>query len=733
MYHRKQITISVALPIMISKAFNTLPLFWHQLLVYCLIALLPVMLLLPWLYHQSHQQLIQSKSEQLLLIAQEKFYQMQIHLQAQKEFVQQLANTPAIVEILLQSDIELFDQQTLRQTSNSFLQQHQHLNLFIINTNGKLLFAAQPHMALGENLASEEWKTSVLGDLYSQIIPKPMVFGYRWDNVEGKLTALVSAPIYYNNAIIGYLIIQLNKTWLNQFIVQRQGLGETGEINLGYQRPDGSAAPLFPTRFSEHNSAQRKALAGELIPLEKAIDGQVGWGESFDYRGEPIIAAWLYEPETNLGVVVKQDKKELFSALNTQKTTFIISFILLMLTVIGLTHRETRKQAKIIQQLADQAQRLGSTQGNNFNQTPEHMAPELKKLSEALSCADSQIKAQLSLLASQSQLLEHQAESLKNANIDLEAKIARKTAELNEYIKIVEDYVIISRTDLDGKITYASHAFCHVSGYNLSELIGLNHSIIKHPSSPDELFAELWQTIRAGNNWHGEIHNKRKDGSSFWLNTNISPTYDVDTGNMTGFLAIREDITDRKMAEHLSITDEMTQLYNRRHFNDKFDELRMLVASNKLLITLIMIDVDHFKNYNDSLGHHQGDTALVAVAGAIKSASRHATDYTFRLGGEEMGVLAIIQHTEEGLRLANRIQQEVNLLALPHPKSSVSQYVTISIGICFFDGKNAQIDSDYDLEKLYQLADKALYQAKNTGRNRIVCCKELDFIDTKAQ
>lgn len=139
---------------------------------------------------------------------------------------------------------------------------------------------------------------------------------------------------------------------------------------------------------------------------------------------------------------------------------------------------------------------------------------------------------------------------------------------------------------------------------------------------------------------------------------------------------------------------------------------------------LIMIDVDHFKNYNDLLGHHQGDRALIAVAQAIKLASRRATDYAFRIGGEEMAVLAIIKHPDDGLLLAEQIQQQINELAMPHPKNSAAEHVTVSIGLCFFDGRDCERAAERNLDGLYQLADKALYQAKEAGRNRIVCCLE---------
>ncbi len=138
-------------------------------------------------------------------------------------------------------------------------------------------------------------------------------------------------------------------------------------------------------------------------------------------------------------------------------------------------------------------------------------------------------------------------------------KIERLNSELDALIDTFDTYVIASRTDLKGMITYASKAYEKISGYTKEELIGKAHSIIRHPNTPKEIFKNLWNTIKNGKLWTGEIENLRKDGTSYWVEANIAPYYDAK-GNHIGYSAIRIDITAKKRAEHLN--EEVTNLLN---------------------------------------------------------------------------------------------------------------------------------------------------------------------------
>lgn len=116
---------------------------------------------------------------------------------------------------------------------------------------------------------------------------------------------------------------------------------------------------------------------------------------------------------------------------------------------------------------------------------------------------------------------------------------------LNKSIDIVDNYVIMSRTNKKGIITSISSAFCKISGYESFELIGKSHNVINHPDMPKELFEDLWKTIESGNMWQGNIKNLKKNGDFYWVKTTIHPTFD-NNGNIISYDAIREDITSQK-------------------------------------------------------------------------------------------------------------------------------------------------------------------------------------------
>ncbi len=123
---------------------------------------------------------------------------------------------------------------------------------------------------------------------------------------------------------------------------------------------------------------------------------------------------------------------------------------------------------------------------------------------------------------------------------------------LNILHSLLTKYVIFSKTDLNGNITEASDAFCAISRYSRDELIGKPHNIIRHPDMPSSIFKNVWDTIQAGDVWEGEVKNLKKDGGQYWVNSHISPEYD-ENNNITGYLAIRYDISAKKDFEQQNI------------------------------------------------------------------------------------------------------------------------------------------------------------------------------------
>lgn len=141
---------------------------------------------------------------------------------------------------------------------------------------------------------------------------------------------------------------------------------------------------------------------------------------------------------------------------------------------------------------------------------------------------------------------------------------------LNQHKRAIDVSAIVSKTDVNGNITYVNDMFCAISGYSHAELLGENHNIVNHPGMPKEVFAELWRTIRSGKVWQGVILNRRKDSSNYYVSSTISPIRD-SSGDITEYIAIRHDISDlyeKDRIIQIQTTDTETGLPNRVQFND---------------------------------------------------------------------------------------------------------------------------------------------------------------------
>lgn len=167
--------------------------------------------------------------------------------------------------------------------------------------------------------------------------------------------------------------------------------------------------------------------------------------------------------------------------------------------------------------------------------------------------------------------------------------------------------------------------------------------------------------------------------------------------------------------EALSRTDALTGLANRRSF-DQVKQAEFLRARRNIQpLTLLLCDIDHFKRYNDTYGHGEGDICLRAVADVLMTVVQRTGDMVARIGGEEFAVMLPGSDTEAGLAVAERLRAALAALAIPHASSDVSPFVTLSLGLATLD-----VDGDTDFEALFRRADKALYRAKHEGRDRVL-------------
>jgi diguanylate cyclase (GGDEF)-like protein len=168
-----------------------------------------------------------------------------------------------------------------------------------------------------------------------------------------------------------------------------------------------------------------------------------------------------------------------------------------------------------------------------------------------------------------------------------------------------------------------------------------------------------------------------------------------------------------KKLESASYTDSLTNLYNRRYFNHIYERELKRAKRDKTYITFMMLDIDYFKQYNDTYGHVEGDFALKTVAKVLKDTLKRPSDYVFRLGGEEFGILLSQTNESDSANLARKLLSAVKSRELKHEKSKVSDYVTVSVGVVCCIADDALAD-----EVLISRADEMLYKAKEGGRDR---------------
>ncbi|MFT7004325.1 MAG: diguanylate cyclase (GGDEF)-like protein/PAS domain S-box-containing protein [Sulfurimonas sp.] len=284
--------------------------------------------------------------------------------------------------------------------------------------------------------------------------------------------------------------------------------------------------------------------------------------------------------------------------------------------------------------------------------------------------------------------------------------IENSNKKIKKYFEVIDKNFLTSSSDLEGKITHVSEALCKTTGYTKDELIGRNHNIFKHPDMDISVYKDLWETILKGDTWIGELKNLNKDGSYYWADYQITPILKKD-GSIKGFDAMRHDITDRKRLRELSITDSLTQISNRLYLDDCYArELKRAKRYNNVFSVMI-IDIDFFKQVNDEYGHKRGDSVLIQLAQVLKDNIR-SLDILGRWGGEEFLIICPETNMKNAQILAEKIRTQIELHDF-----KIMKHVTCSIGV-------TQYKHDDEAEDTFKRSDEALYEAKNSGRNKVV-------------
>lgn len=303
-------------------------------------------------------------------------------------------------------------------------------------------------------------------------------------------------------------------------------------------------------------------------------------------------------------------------------------------------------------------------------------------------------------------------ENLLDINDELEKRVEDRTSDIIKLSSVVEqtdDIVVIS--DPHGIIEYVNPAFEKITGYLPDEILGKKTGFIKSGRHDDSFYKKLWKTIKEGNSFREVFINRKKNGDLFYEEKTITPLKDKK-GEIQNYVSTGKDISDRMEIQdrlhHMATHDALTDLPNRLMVNDRLEHAIQKVERSDVKIAVIFIDLDRFKQVNDSLGHAAGDSLLQVIAVKLKSHIRKG-DTLARFGGDEFVVL--IEDFNQIEDVTAVLYKMLKAVVEPVLISGYEIISSASIGVTIFPDDTDNVDA------LLKNADVAMYRAKDKGGN----------------
>lgn len=286
---------------------------------------------------------------------------------------------------------------------------------------------------------------------------------------------------------------------------------------------------------------------------------------------------------------------------------------------------------------------------------------------------------------------------------------AEELLKLSQAVEQSPSSIII--TNLNGDIEYVNRSFTKITGYTKDEAIGKNPRFLQSGKTGAQAYDDMWHTLKLGKTWHGEFINKNKNGIEYIEGVKAAPIFKAD-GTISHFMAIKEDITDKKRSEErinfLANFDSLTGLPNRFQLDERLNYALRMAKRNSEKFSVMFLDLDHFKEVNDTLGHDAGDALLIGLSKRFSSVLREV-DTVSRIGGDEFVFLLPNTDAPGASHIAEKL---LKIIETPCDYNGNDMLVTGSIGIAIYP------DDGLDQQTLFKNADTAMYLAKESGRNR---------------
>ncbi|MFA6137467.1 MAG: diguanylate cyclase [Sulfurimonas sp.] len=534
-----------------------------------------------------------------------------------------------------------------------------------------------------------------------------------------------------------------------------EGFGKTGEYTLAKLDKD-KIHFLLRHRHNEVDRMKSVSMNSDLAePMRRALNGKSGTLVGLDYRGELVLAAHEPLKSINWGIVAKIDLTEIQAPYIQEGVYGLICGVILIvigsIIVIYFIHplaRDIERNRKYNRMLFTESPIglvLTDTNGQTVDANPSFLKLLGYTMDELLNLSYWDITPQKYETLEEEQtikLLEdgfygpYEKEYIHKdghlINVKLSGRMIEKDGEVliwssiediteqkHNEIALKEASLVFEHThegiiitDADIKIVRVNGKFTQLTGYTFEEVVGKNPSFLHSGSHDEDFYKDMWNTINSKGIWYGELNNRRKNGAYFATLQSITAVKNKD-GSVNGYVSVFSDISERKNQEmrmaHLATHDSLTSLPNRILFHDNLNQAIHSAKRNNYKIGVLFLDLNRFKEVNDTMGHEAGDCLLQEVAKRLGECVREE-DTVARLGGDEFAIiLSELKSSEDALEIAKKIIQKVSE-PLNIGKNSLIPSTSIGISIYPQHGE--------DGDTLVKLADKAMYAAKQKKQDR---------------
>lgn len=516
---------------------------------------------------------------------------------------------------------------------------------------------------------------------------------------------LVSAPLYdpegyFRGSVFGMVPLASIDRVMEQF-----RRGETGETYLVHRDGRMMTESRFASDLIREGKVKQTARMELRIDTEifrLAVQGVPAVSPYVNYRGVQVFGAYKWLNGGKWLIVGEIAKQEVYAPFYRISGMMFLVLAAVLAAGFGLMMWVSNRIMDPVKQVVQGVIRIGK---ENYEyridrEVIESSPAELRELCETFNQMSETLKTNVTLLKES----EEKYRSL---------------------VELLPDAVIVHS---DGILLFANEKAAKLVGVEKPEdCIGKPILAFVHPDSRESFLAQKQRAMNTGESLGvTEETCVRPDGSEIVIEVAATP---VVYNGEPAILGIARDITERKkieqklhevnrMLSRLSALDGLTGIANRRSFDEYLERewKRALRYGNPL--SLVMLDIDFFKNYNDTYGHQKGDDCLKQVAGVLETSLKRPSDLAARYGGEEFAIVLPDTDFEGAVAVAERLRLNVESLRIPHIRSQVSPYVTISVGVA-----SAVPDRASTPEGLISAADAALYRAKREGRNRVETAK----------